>query len=229
MTERTETAYHEAGHAAALYALGLDLGDTSIVPSEDAHGRMGTPIDEALDDRQDMLEYLGEDGQMFMVRQIAVAFAGVIAVEILTGREHDPQSADTQTQLPGSDWYRLNKWLPMAAGPGEMSEVYNQAWDEAERVLRENWDAVRAVAEALLERQELSAADVRSILEEAGCTRDDAPIRRVYLEVKGDKLRERRSELRTQGDPKNEMEGLQERIASVDDELEILRQEETGT
>ena len=39
MTERTETAYHEAGHAVALYALGFDLGDATIVASEDNLGR----------------------------------------------------------------------------------------------------------------------------------------------------------------------------------------------
>jgi hypothetical protein len=66
----------------------------------------------------------------------------------------------------------------------------------------------------------------RSILEEAGCARDDAPIRRVYLEVQGDLLRERRSELRTEGDTENEMEGLQARLASIDAELEELHSDE---
>jgi hypothetical protein len=229
VTQRTEIAYHEAGHAVALHALGFDLGDASIVASEDHLGRVGTPIEEAVAERLDMLEYLGDDGQLFMVRQIAVAFAGVKAEEILTGREQDPRSANMQTWLPGSDWSRLNIWLPMAAGSEELSLVYDQAWDEAERVLRENWGAVRALAEALLDRQELTAAAVRSVLEEAGCARDEAPIRRVVLEVQGDKLRERRVTLMTEGDPENELEGLQERIARTDTELETLRQEEMGT
>jgi hypothetical protein len=150
VTDRMETAYHEAGHATALHALGFDLGDASIVAAEGHLGRVATPLDEALIDRLDMLEYLGEDGQTFMVRQIAVAFSGVKAVEILTGRGLDPKSPDMDTRLPGSDFYSLNTWLPMAAGPEDPSIVYNQAWDEAERVLRENWDAVRAVADALL-------------------------------------------------------------------------------
>lgn len=226
MTDRTETACHEAGHATALYALGFDLGDASTVADEDHLGRVATPLGEALFDRLDMLEYLGEDGQTFMVRQIAIAFSGVKAVEILTRRELDPNSPDMDTRLPGSDFYRLNTWLPMAAGPQDQSIVYNQAWDEAEHVLRENWDAVRAVAEALLDREGLSAEATRSILEEAGCARDDAPIRRVYLEVQGDILREQRSELRTEGDPENEMEGLQARLASIDAELEALRSDE---
>jgi hypothetical protein len=228
VTERTETAYHEAGHAATLYALGFDLGDASIVAGEDHLGRMGTPIDEDLVDRLAVMRDLAEDREKFIVRQIAVAFAGVRAVEILTGREHDPQSSDMQKWIPGSDSSRLKVWLPLAEeDPVEQPLFYDQAWDEAKLVLRENWDAVRALAQALLEHEELDAADVRSILEEAGCTRDDAPVRRVYLEVMGEKLREQRSELRTQGDPENEMEGLQEMIASMDDELKALRQEES--
>jgi hypothetical protein len=226
VTERTETAYHEAGHAVALYSLGFDLGDVSIVPSEEHLGLIGIPIDEALADRLDMLKF-SDDGETFIVRRIAGVFAGVRAVEILTGREHDPRSSDTQTSFPDSDWSQLNLWLPLAEeDPDEQPLFYDQAWDEAEHVLRENWGAVRALAEALLERQELSAAAVRSILQEAGCARDEAPIRRVVLEVQEDKLRERLHKLMSEGDPENEMEGLQERLASTKNEWELLRQEE---
>jgi hypothetical protein len=150
-----------------------------------------------------------------------VAFSGVKAVEIFIGREHDPQSSDMQTWLPGSDWSRLNTCVPMAAEVEEQPEVYDQAWDVAERVLQENWGAVQAFAEALLEHEALDAAAVRSVLEEAGCVRDEAPIRRVVLEVQGDKLRERLHKLMTESDPENEMEGLQVRIASTDNELEF--------
>jgi hypothetical protein len=41
---RVETAYHEAGHAVALYALGLDVGDASIAANEDSAGRVGMPV-----------------------------------------------------------------------------------------------------------------------------------------------------------------------------------------
>lgn len=224
--ERVETAYHEAGHAAALYALGFDLGGASIVPEGDHLGRLGTPRAEAVAERQDMLEYLGEDGETYMMRQIVVAFSGVRAVEVLTGQDHDPRTSDVQFWLPGSDFDRLNTWLPMLAAPKDYPLVYDQAWAEAERVLRENWSAVVAAAEALLERGELDAAILRSVLEGAGCARDDAPIRRVELVLEGDLLRERRLELMEKGDPDNEMESLQERILRTDGELRELRREE---
>jgi hypothetical protein len=48
----------------------------------------------------------------------------------------------------------------------------------------------------------------------------------VVLEVQGDKLRERLHKLMSEGDPENEMEGLQERLASTKNEWELLRQEE---
>lgn len=226
MTEREETAYHEAGHAAAVYALGFDLGGVTIVSGEDYLGRLSTPRAEAVAERQDMLEYLGEDGETYMMRQIMVAFSGVKAIEMLTGQEHDPRASDVQFWWPGSDWNRLNTWLPMLAAPEDQPKVYDEAWDETERVLRENWHAVEAVAQALLDREELDAEALRSILEEAGCARDDAPIRRVVLEIEGDLLRERRFELRDGGDSEDEMEELEKRIADTDRELDELRGEE---
>ena len=133
-----------------------------------------------------------------------------------------------QIWLPGSDASRLKLWLPLAdEDPEEQPLFYDRAWNEAKRVLQENWGAVRALAEALLEHEELDAVAVRSVLEEAGCARDYAPVRRVFLEVEGERLREQRSKLRTQGDPENQMEGLQERIASTDNELDALRPEES--
>ncbi len=225
--ERVETAYHEAGHAVALYSLGFDLGDASIVAEGVSLGRVGTPMEEAVAERLDVLEYLGEDGETFAVRQIMVAFSGVKAVEVLTKREHDPRASDVQFSLPGSDWSRLNLWMPMVAGPDEHSEVYDRAWREAERVLRQNWEAVRAVADALLERGGLDVATLRAALSEAGCDRDEAPIRRVALEIEGDMLRERRFELMEEGDPNNEMEEVQERIERGDRELRQLRGKET--
>ena len=70
MTEGTGVDFYEAGHAAALYGLGFDLGDASVVASEDHRGRTDTPIDVAVADSLDMLEYLGDDGQMFMARYL---------------------------------------------------------------------------------------------------------------------------------------------------------------
>jgi len=226
--ERVETAYHEAGHAVALYALGFDLGGATIVSGRDHLGRVGTPTNEAVAERLDVLEYLGEDGETYLMRQIVLAFSGVKSVEILTGQDHDPRAGDVQFWLPGSDWHRLNTWLPMLAAPEDYPSVYDKTWDEAERVLRENWGAVSAVAAALLERGELDAATLRSTLREADCARDDAPIRRVVLIIEGDLLRERRMQLMVEGDPGNELEGVQERIERNGRELQELYGEEDG-
>ncbi len=226
MTEREETAYHEAGHAVALYALGFDLGGASIVADGDHLGRVVTPMDEAVAQRLDVLEYLGEDGETYMERQIMAALSGVKAVEILTGREHNPQASDVQFWLPGSDWNRLNRWLPMLAAPKDYPKVYGEAWTEAERVLRDNWQAVVAVAQALLERGELDAAALRTTLERAGCARDEVTVSWVTLTINRDVLMERLMRLEEEGDPDNEMEAVLERIERGDRELRRLRGEE---
>lgn len=188
-----DTAYHEAGHAVALYTLGFDVGDVSIAADQDSVGRVDTPVPDVLADRLDILEYMGEDGKEFMRRQIIVVLSGVKAIEVLTGRVRDID-LDTLTESPGTDYSRLNLWLPMLAPPEGYQAVFDETQAGADRVLRENWNAVRAVAEALLEREEMDAAAVRSVLEDVGCVRDDAPIRRLLLNIEGDKLRERKFE-----------------------------------
>lgn len=221
-TERIETAYHEAGHVVAMHALGFDLGDTSITADQDSAGRIASPHP---DDRLfDVLEYMGEDGQEFMLRQVAVALSGVRAVELLSGRT-DEMSADTWTQLPGSDYSLLNQWLPRLGTTGEWDAIMQRAWEQVDRVLRGNWSAVRAVEETLLEREELDAATLRSLLEESGCSRDDAPIRRVVLDDKAERLRERRDELLKESEPKNEIVGVERELEQTVRELEELQED----
>ena len=69
--------------------------------------------------------------------------------ELLTGEpvgEHDLNVM----QLPGTDWSGIaNLFVELG------QDALEQAHDEAERVLRDNWHAVEAVAEALLERETL--------------------------------------------------------------------------
>jgi len=224
---REETAYHEAGHVVALYAQGFDLGDASIAANMDSVGRVATPLPKALSERLDVLEYMGNDGEEFAMRQIVVAFSGVKAIEILTGRV-SAINPDTEPELVGSDYWRLSIWLPMLGPPAGDRDIYNNTQDlynpssqahtdeaqaRTDRLLRENWNAVRSVAEALLEHGEMEAGAIRSVLEKAGCARDDAPIRRVFLEVEQDRLLEEDSEhihrvlyMQNEGRPEHEIE-----------------------
>lgn len=219
---RVETAYHEAGHAVALYRLGFDVESASIAPDGGSQGRVARGFPEVLLDRLDILEYSGEDGREFARRQIVGAFSGVKAIEILTNRTDTSYSLDTETLYQGSDWSQLNLWLPFVGRSEEYQTIYEQALDEADRVLRENWDTVMAVAEALLEREDLDAQALHTLFEKTGCSRSDAPIRRLLLGLEHDRLLERHGELSVEGDPKHESEGLEQRMLRIEEELEVL-------
>lgn len=219
--QREETAFHEAGHVVALYAQGFDLGAASIGADLDFVGRVASPIPEFLRDRLDILEYMGEGGEEYIKRQTIVALSGVKAIEILTGsvKDIDP---DSETQLGGSDYSRLNLWLPLLGPPDEYEAILNDLQARTDRVLQQNWNAVRKVAEALLESEDMATEEVRSVLEEAGCARDYTPIRRVHLSVEMDRLRDRRLELM------QEIQGVEERILAVESELASLPPEAQG-
>ncbi len=76
-----------------------------------------------------------------------------------------------------------------------------------------------------MEREELDAATLRSLLEESGCSRDDAPIRRVVLDDKAERLRERRDELLKESEPKNEIVGVERELEQTVRELEELQED----
>ena len=61
------------------------------------------------------------------------------------------------------------------AGPGESEQValQEQAEEDGQRILRENWGAVEAVADALLKHRSLNSVDFSRILEEANCPRGE--------------------------------------------------------
>lgn len=64
----------------------------------------------------------------------------------------------------GDDLRHFRKWS--SGHPGEMRQVL----DEAEDLVREHWDAVRAVADALREQETLSGDEVRGIVGAARST-----------------------------------------------------------
>lgn len=218
---REETAYHEAGHAVAFYRLGLDVESASIAPEGDSLGRVARPLPETLVNRLDVLDY-SEDGREFARHMIVGAFSGVKVVEILTGCDYDPHSLDTRPMFPGSDWSELNLWLPLIGPPKEYERIYEQAWDEADRVLRESWDTVVAVAEALLERETLDEPALRTIFEYTDCSLVDARVRCLLLDLERDLFCERGTALVMEGGSEREIHDLEQKVQRIDEELERL-------
>lgn len=141
-------AYHEAGHAVAARALGLPVPDLSMIPDEDTVGTCSYAVWVEAD----------EDGRR--EDTAAVSLAGALAEEIAVGEFNEEIAEDDLLHAIGlAD--------EVTEAPDERDAWLDRAQDRAEEVLRRDWAAVEALAEALLARRLLSAAEAEEIIAEA--------------------------------------------------------------
>ncbi len=108
-------------------------------------------------------------------RHLISSYAGVKVVELYTGRPTHPDDPNTNPGYWGSDWDEIMDLTLRLAGPEERAQVALQekAEEMSQRILRENWRGVEAVAQALLKHRNLGSTDVSHILEEANCPRGE--------------------------------------------------------
>jgi hypothetical protein len=168
MTEESErlgrTAYHEGGHAVAAWVVGLETKGASVVPKESSLGRVVYEHVEAIEVFDELLR-----------RHLISSYAGVKAVEILTGQPIDPEDVNMDPSVQGTDWDMVMDLVLRLAGTDEEQQLLVQERAEAEAlcVLKDNWRGVEAVATALLERRNLDGADLSRILQDVGCQRGE--------------------------------------------------------
>jgi len=186
--ERRMLAYHEAGHAVA-FTLQPGLGEirkVTIMPRGNAGGFMAPLAKEEMFFSRERFE-----------RQLIVAFGGRVAEKKLTGTISSGASNDLRqaTELAKQMVFDLGmggeEYVAWGSdsGPvflgGEISRrkdfseetarqlesqvhaILRQSYESAERVISEHWQAVVAVAEALLIRETLDGRLVKAAVEKA--------------------------------------------------------------
>jgi hypothetical protein len=208
------TAYHEAGHAVASWVVGLEMDGASIDPQGSSLGRVSFTDMEHMEVYDDILH-----------RRLVSSFAGVKAVELCTGRPTDPDDPNTNPGYQGSDWDEVMDLTLRLAGREESAQValQEQAEEEAQRILRENWRTVEAVAEALLRNSSLDGAGLSRILEEANCPRGE-PVYEYEQSRLADRLweLERRYKALIEGGRQEEARRVAEEHARVESEMKDL-------
>jgi len=184
--EKTNTAYHEAGHAlvAALIPHADPLHKVTIIPRGMALGlTMQLPIDDKHSYHKDFLE-----------SQLAILMAGRIAEEIFmkhitTGAGNDIERATDMARKMVCEW-GMSDMGPMSYGKKEeqiflgreisqhrdyseatairIDEAVHRFVDEgykrARGIIEEHNDAMIRIAEALLEREVLDGAEVLQLI-----------------------------------------------------------------
>jgi cell division protease FtsH len=184
--DRVNCAYHEAGHAvvAALLPNADPLHKVTIVPRGRA---MGVTMQLPEADRHTYTK-------VFLETQVAVLMGGRVAEEIFmnhmtSGASNDIERATDIAQHMVCE-FGMSALGPLAfRKPGnafeqdrahavseataqrvdeEISKVVKDAYDHAKRIIERNQEAVRALAEALLEQESLEADEIRTLLTMAG-------------------------------------------------------------
>ena len=185
--EKKVTAYHEAGHA--LVAAKLPHSDpvhkVTIIPRGMA---LGVTMQLPIDDRHNYTkEYLQTD--------IAILMGGRIAEEIFlnqmsTGAGNDIERATEMARKMVCEW-GMSELGPLTFGKkeeqiflgreiaqhrdysedtaikidGEVRRLINQGYDTAKGIIEGNRDALKKIAQALLDREVLDASEIRLLMD----------------------------------------------------------------
>ncbi len=154
------TAFHEAGHAVMAWTLGVRLKRVSVVPSKNAagechYGKLS----------QSKHFEVGDSDRVRLRTEklIMVALAGSTAQQLYSPRSYHHYQAksdyDTVAQLalsitgPPKETNAYLKWLEIRT-----RETLRLPW---------HWDAVKAMAEALIKRGTVSSREAKQVIRQA--------------------------------------------------------------
>jgi hypothetical protein len=158
------TAYPEAGHAVVSWVKGLEIEGASIEQQGSSLGRVTFG-------NMENIEFYDE----ILHRHLVSSYAGVKAVKLHTGRPTDTDDPNTNSRYQGSDWDHVMDLILRLAGTEESEQValQQQSEEKAQRIWRENWRGVEAVAQALLRGHSLNSENLSRMLREANCPRGE--------------------------------------------------------
>lgn len=160
MITRRRVAIHEAGHAVASVLLGLGLQSVTIIPDDEALGRV-VPLDDGPN------EY--DEGWDDWLQAVAVStLAGYEAERRVT----TPEEFGTVGGVD-DDWYKVGDYVLHLGGPTPSDQwVLINRWPaEARVLLARNWHKVERVADELLLKGRLSGSDVALLCEATDASR----------------------------------------------------------
>ncbi len=154
ITPEWECAFHESGHAVACYRLFHRLDYVSIVSTSEYRGCMKGE-DEDWHEREP-----GTPDTQIRAHKAKIAtvtLAGGAGVEKLFGGMQDVEM--------DLDLAAVRELLKSVAETKEELDLFtDRCWSQARRLVRKEWEPIKAVAAALFERKTLSGEEVEEII-----------------------------------------------------------------
>ena len=155
------TAYHEAGHLVMCHLVGVSIVNVSITENDSSYGRtrhMGfmEPFDpELIEAPRTNLESRKKIEDVMLI-----CFAGHIAEHLLTGRNNWKGSEEDRSKAT-----KLASYI--TSSKKETSTYRAWLWERATNMIRRraHWELVEALARRLLEKNDLTYAEVMEVLE----------------------------------------------------------------
>jgi hypothetical protein len=135
------------------HALGVEVEGVSIVQDEGSTGHTTTPLPGNLDSSD-------EEAGVVLEKHLITGVAGAASEELLTEELSDLSGKDLEGVA------KLLMGLEAAGAPVQADS--EEALDKAKSILRDNWGSVQALAEALLEHEELDREGVLAVLAKNG-------------------------------------------------------------
>ena len=149
---RRSIAYHEAGHAVVAHRLGVEVEHVTIVPDHTSRGHIT---------HGDLFCTHGRGSDRAnLERAIAICLAGPLAQAWLLRRYSERRCGGRQDYDCASG---LARYLAGSAGEREFLRCQER---RTHALVEQYWNEIELVARALLERDQLSGAEVKHIIEE---------------------------------------------------------------
>ena len=183
--QRLKSAYHEAGHAVVQVTLehadpiekvtivprGRALGGTFALPEKDRYslGRhyLEATIRVACAGRVAEAEKAGDasSGAADDIKRVTAMARKMVLEWGMSERLGFIQYADEEQESLAHPLMQRRSERTAAEADEEVRRVVGEAYTDAERIVREHWDAVTAIAEALLEKESLLADEVHQLVQ----------------------------------------------------------------
>lgn len=157
------TAYHEAGHAVVAWCLDLEVGSATIVPDNDSAGHVMIEPEEPSTCAAAVRGGPWHPCRLLLEKRVMVLQAGEVAQRCYN--PHSVRRGHSQ-----DDFKKCVDILRIYAPDEEKRDVmphYLLLRKWTIYLIEQHWHLVEAVAKALLERRELSGAQILDVILDA--------------------------------------------------------------